>query len=249
MGRGKLAAGAVSVIVLWWAISLIAGARIVPSPAAVIPRFLALLPTVLWRHALASLLRVVAALTASFMVALPLGVLMGRVGVVDSLLAPVSYLLFPVPKIALLPVVLLLFGVGDGAKVILVALVLFFQMLLAVRDGVRDIDPRYLLSLSSLGARRRDEFRYVVWPAVLPRLLTSLRIGSGTALAVLFFAETFFTRWGLGLFITDSWMKVSYTDMFAGILAIALLGLGIFAAIDFAERRLCAWQRHSAGGV
>jgi NitT/TauT family transport system permease protein len=148
-----------------------------------------------------------------------------------------------VPKIALLPVVILLFGIGNVAKVLLVCLVLFFQILVAVRDGARAVESGYLLAIRSLGARPFHVFRYVIWPALLPRLLTALRIGSGTALAVLFFAETFFTRYGLGFYIVDAWTRLAYTQMFAGIVAIGLTGLLLFACIDVLERRYCGWQR------
>ena len=89
---------------------------------------------------------------------------------------------------------------------------------------------------------RFDRLRYVVWPVVVPGLLTALRVGSGTALAVLFFAETFFTRYGLGFYIVDSWMKLAYPDMFAGIVAMSLLGLGLFSVIDAVDRRVSRWR-------
>jgi NitT/TauT family transport system permease protein len=167
----------------------------------------------------------------------------GRVPSLDGLFSPLTYLLYPVPKIALLPVVILLFGIGNVAKVLLVCLVLFFQILVAVRDGARSVESGYLLAIRSLGARPFHVFRYVIWPALLPRLLTALRIGSGTALAVLFFAETFFTRYGLGFYIVDAWTRLAYTQMFAGIVAIGLTGLLLFACIDVLERRYCGWQR------
>ena len=96
--------------------------------------------------------------------------------------------------------------------------------------------------LRSLGARRGQTFRFLVWPALLPALLSSLRIGTGTALAVLFFAETFGTNVGLGWFVMESWMRMSYVDMYAGILCLALLGLALFLAIDLIQRWACRWQ-------
>jgi NitT/TauT family transport system permease protein len=94
-----------------------------------------------------------------------------------------------------------------------------------------------------------DFLRFVVLPAILPAVLTALRIGSGTALAVLFFAETFFTELGLGIFIVDGWMKASYADMLAGIVAIGLLGLLLFTVLDRAQRLLCRWQRRGGSAA
>ena len=137
---------------------------------------------------------------------------------------------------------MLIFGLGDSSKIVIVFLVLFFQVLLAVRDASREVPPQYLLSLRSLGGSRRHAARYVLAPALLPAVLSSLRIGTGTALAVLFFSETFGTSVGLGWYVMESWMRMSYVDMFAGILCLALLGLAMFLAIDFVHRRTCRWQ-------
>ena len=230
------------ILIPWYLLTLAAGSRVVPPPHLVVLRFGELLPSLLV-HAGASLLRVLAALALAGGLALPIGLAMGRSERVDRVLAPASYLLYPVPKIALLPILLLLLGTGDLARVVLVALVLFFQMLLAVRDGARTVDEHYLLSIDSLGGTRKDRLRHVIWPSVLPRLLTAMRIGSATAIAVLFFAETFFTKVGLGYFIVDAWMKLTYVEMYAGILAMSLLGLGLFVLIDRVDRRVNRWQR------
>jgi NitT/TauT family transport system permease protein len=187
----------------------------------------------------------VVALLVSFAVALPIGAAMGRVRSLDRIFAPAVYLLYPVPKIALLPVLLLLFGLNDMARVMVVVLVLVFQMLVAVRDAVRSVQPQYIQSARSLGARGLGIFRSVLWPSLLPRLLSVVRVGSGTALAVLFFAETFGTRWGLGYLVTERWMRVAYPDMYVGIVALGLIGLLLSALTDWAERRLCRWTRVS----
>lgn len=219
----------------WYLLSVAVGSRVVPMPHAVVAQFISNFGAIML-HSGASLLRVLGALALSAALALPLGLLMGRSRRANRAFAPAAYLLYPVPKIALLPILLLLLGTGDITRIVLVSLVLFFQMLLAVRDGARSVDAHYLLSIDSLGGTRWDRLRYVIWPSVLPRLLTAMRIGSATAIAVLFFAETFFTDIGLGYFIVDSWMKLAYLDMYTGILAMSLLGFVLFVAIDRIER-------------
>ena len=189
-----------------------------------------------------------AALVAAFAVALPAGVALGRVAALDAVFTPAVYLLSPVPKIALLPVVLILVGMNDAARILVVFLVLVFQMLVTIRDAVRSVEPQYLLSARSLGAGGYGIFRVVLWPALLPRLLSVVRVGSGTALAVLFFAETFGTRWGLGYLVTERWMRVAYADMYAAIVCLGLVGLAISGLADLAERRLCRWARVAAAG-
>jgi len=244
--RKRLALGACGLVGLcgaWWVLSLCVPQGFVPDPASVAIRFIQLAPTALWVHTLASLGRVGAALLVALLIAVPAGIALGRVRSMDWLFSPVAYVLYPVPKIALLPVVMVLFGLGNVSKAVVVFIVLFFQVLVSCRDGAREIPPQYILSLRSLGANRGQILLYVVWPALLPGLLSSLRIGTGTALAVLFFAETFGTSRGLGWFVMDSWMRMSYVDMFAGIMCLGFLGLGLFLAIDLAERSLCRWQR------
>lgn len=234
--------GVAATLLLWEAISLAVPAGFVPDPLAVCARFLVLLPRSLWRHILASLARIGAALAAALLLAVPAGMALGRIRLLDRMFSASAYLLYPVPKIALLPVIMLLFGLGNVSKALIVFLVLFFQVLIAVRDAARGVAEPYLLSLRSLGARRTQVFRWLLWPALLPALLSSLRIGTGTALAVLFFAETFGTSVGLGWFVMESWMRMSYVDMFAGIVALGLLGLGLFLCIDAAQRLSCRWQ-------
>ena len=245
-GRGTLRRAAYGIGILtglWIGVSLIAGRNLVPLPWSAFARFAVLLGDTLWKHSLASLARVLASLAASTAAAFPLGILLGRNKRMTEVISPALYLLYPVPKIALLPIIMLLFGVGNVSKVFVVFLVLFFQILFAVRDKAAGIPEQHFASVRSLGGNRRDRLVHVIIPAVLPGLLTGLRISSGTALAVLFFAETFFARYGLGKFILDSWMKVTYPDMFAGIIGLSLLGLLLFFLFDRLESRYCRWQR------
>ena len=234
--------GCAGVIAAWWVLSRAIPGGFIPDPGVVILRFFLLLPKSLWLHLLASLGRMAAALTVALAVAVPAGIAIGRIRVLDRIFSPVAYLLYPVPKIAFLPVIMLLLGLGNLSKAVVVFLVLFFQVLVAARDAARGVPPQYILSLRSLGATRGHTFRFVLWPALLPALLSSLRIGTGTALAVLFFAETFGTTRGLGWFVMESWMRMSYVDMFAGIVCLGLLGLSLFLAIDLLQRVLCRWQ-------
>ncbi|TVQ37479.1 MAG: ABC transporter permease subunit [Spirochaetaceae bacterium] len=238
-----LAGAAAAVVAGWWVLALLLRSPVLPAPPAVLMRVVELGPALLLRHTAASLMRVLLALAVATAVSLPLGLVMGRSRRVDRLLAPLAYLLYPVPKIALLPIVFLLVGIGDAARVTIVVLVLSFQILVAVRDAARSIPAAYLTSFTSLGGTRAQSLRFVLLPAIVPQLLTAMRIGTGTGLAVLFFAETFFANFGLGMFIVESWMRVSYTDMLAGIVAMGVLGLALFSALDALEYLLCPWKR------
>jgi NitT/TauT family transport system permease protein len=175
--------------------------------------------------------------------AFPLGIVMGSSRKVDAWLAPLVFVTYPVPKIVLLPVVLLLFGLGNLSKVLLISLILGYQVLVAVRDGVANLNPRYLDSVRSLGAGRLDLFREVLVPAALPHGFTALRLGTGTSVAVLFFVESFATTRGLGYLIMDAWGRLDYQGMFVGILGMSLLGAALFEAVNALERFFCRWHR------
>ncbi|MBP3721954.1 MAG: ABC transporter permease, partial [Selenomonadaceae bacterium] len=86
-------------------------------------------------------------------------------------------------------------------------------------------------------------FVYVLWPAVLPKFLTAIRVAMATAISVLFFTETFGTKYGMGYFIMDAWLRVNYLEMYAGIIALSYIGLFIFGLIDFIEHITCRWQK------
>jgi NitT/TauT family transport system permease protein len=243
LGRFTGLAAALGLLAAWWGVSILTATPFLPSPFAVFARLASLAAGKdLWRHVAMSLARVLAAVVSACAAAVPLGIAAGRSRACDRLVTPFTYLLAPVPKIALLPVIMLLAGLGELSKVLVVFLVLFFQILVAARDGSRAIPDAWYLSLVSLGARPRHRLRYVTWPAVLPSLFTALRVGIGTALAVLFFAETFGTRWGLGYFVVESWMRMAYTDLYAGVAVFGALGFVLTRLTDAAASRACRWQ-------
>lgn len=153
------------------------------------------------------------------------------------------YLLYPLPKIVFLPVVMILLGLGDLSKIFLITLVVFFQILVTTRDAARNVSHAKILAVVSLGAGRLDIYRHVIWPAIIPEIFTALRIGSGTAIAVLFFAESFASSEGLGYYIMDAWTRSAYQEMFAGIIAMGLLGYLLYAGLDALDKKICPWKK------
>ena len=112
-----------------------------------------------------------------------------------------------------------------------------------MRDVAGAIQPELLLSVRSLGAGRLALLRYVYLPASVPAMLTALRLSIGIAVSVLFLTESFATTSGLGYYIMiESWSRVAYPEMYAGVLAMSLLGLGLYYLADWLERRLAPWR-------
>ena len=153
------------------------------------------------------------------------------------------FLTYPLPKIVLLPVFLTLFGLGDLSKILIIALTTGYQILVVTRDGIRQLDARFLDAFRTLGGTPAQLVRHVLVPAALPSAMTALKVSSGTAVAVLFMAESFATQRGLGFFIMDAWGRGDQLEMFCGILSMSLLGLVIYEICHVAERVLCRWKR------
>ena len=229
--------------VLWAGIAQILQMPVIPSPEQVLLRLVQKFPDTIAVHAGYSLMRIVLGLFAAVVVGYPIGVLMGYFPRVNRLLAPLLYLTYPVPKIALLPVVMLLFGVGEMSKLLLVFLIIVFQVVVAVRDAVAVVPAETYAPLRVLGASFAQIVRHIIVPASLPKFITAVRVAMATAISVLFFTETFGTQYGIGYYIMDAWLRVNYLDMYAGIVVLSMMGLLFFVLLDFAERRLCAWNR------
>jgi NitT/TauT family transport system permease protein len=241
--RGQVLVAAVAIGLVWEGLALVVQRPILPPPTIVVQSFFSELPRDLGEHFLASLWRVIASIGLSVALAVPAGLVLGQSQRLNRIFAPAVYLLFPIPKVVLVPIVLLFFGIGDLPKIVIIFLILFFQILVLVRDQAAGLRPELLHSVRSLGAGRRALFRFVYLPASLPAILTAIRQSVGTAVAVLYVAELFATRRGLGYYIYFTGSTLfDYPKMYAGVLAMSLLGLGLYFAVDWLHHRLCAWQ-------
>jgi len=227
----------------WQILAWILGRPILPSPWRVLTVFWDELGNGLLLHFWASLWRVIASTGLAIALASPAGLVLGQSKRLNALVSPLIYLLYPVPKVVLLPVLLLFLGIGDLPKIAIIFIILFFQILVLVRDQAASLRPELIQSVRSLGAGRRALFRYVYLPASLPAILTALRQSVGTAVAVLYVAELFATQRGLGYYIyLNGSTLFNYPAMYAGILAMSLLGLSLYFSVDWLEKKLCPWK-------
>ena len=234
----------VFVLAGWHISALVINKPALPTPLETIPVFIKY-ATALWPDFQISFFRLVVSLLLGTVLALPIGLFLGRSKRFGALFGPVLYLLYPLPKIVLLPILLALFGLGGAPKIALVTLTIFFQVVMVMRDAAKAVPEQMLTSVESLGGSRWQLWRHVIIPATLPELFTTLRVSSAVAIAVLFFAEVFAGSTGLGYFIMNSWSMVNYPRMFAGIIALAILGVIVYEAFDVVERRLTRYKRAS----
>jgi len=244
MNRRDALLGVLALLVLWQLLAWALRQPILPPPGQVLLVFAQQLPGELGRHILVSAGRVVASVALAVALAVPAGLGLGQIKALDRVFAPLIYVVYPIPKIVFLPVIFVLFHAGEFSRIVLITLFLFFQVLVLVRDAAAGLRPELIQSVRSLGAGRRALFRFVYLPASLPAVLSALRVSVGTAIAVLYISESYATSSGLGYYIvTESWGRLAYTEMYAGVLAMSLLGLALYFVIDGLDRRLCPWRQ------
>lgn len=242
MRRRNVLIAAVVLIAMWEAAAVLLNREILPPPTAVFAAFVTQMPQSLGWDFLVSTWRVVASIALAVVLATPAGLVLGQSERLYRFFAPVIYLTYPIPKIVFLPIVLLFLGIGDASKIFIIFLILFFQVLVVVRDQAAALRPELLYSVRSLGAGRRALLRYVYLPATLPAVLTAIRLSIGTAVAVLFFTESFATTAGLGYYvIVETFSRLAYPEMYAGVVAMSLLGLVLYFCVDYLERVLCPY--------
>lgn len=243
MKRRDVFIAALGLVIMWQAAAMLVNRPILPTPLEVFIVFFQELRKDLLIHFAASLLRVIAGMALSVLVAAPAGLAIGGSKTMNRLLSPIIYLLYPIPKVVFVPIVLLFLGIGDVAKIVIIFLILFFQIIVLVRDQAAGIPSQLIQSLQSIGAGRRALFRFVYLPASLPAILTALRQSIGTAIAVLYITELFATKYGLGYYIYYNGSTLfDYPAMYAGVIAMSLLGLGLYYGVDQLERRWCKWK-------
>jgi len=235
---------AVTGLLLFWAlISMALNNVLLPTPWLVAYTLWIEMGRSLPEHFMASLLRVLASTALAIFTAAPAGLALGQFKSLDRIFAPVIYLLYPIPKVVFVPVIMLFLGIGDLSKIVIIFMILFFQILVLVRDQAASLRPELIESVRSLGAGRRALFQLVYLPASLPAILTALRQSIGTAVAVLYIAELFATQKGLGYYIyLNGSTLFNYPAMYAGVIAMSLLGIGLYYSADFLEHWLTPWQ-------
>ena len=203
----------------------------------------ALVDGTLIEHTLTSLRRVTISVGIGAALGTPIALLTAQSQWINRLLSPLLYFLYPAPKVVFLPVIIAVLGLGDESRVFLVSLVIFFQVFIIVHAAAEKVPVETMESIDSLGANRWHKLRYVYIPVSIPAMITALKISTGTAIAVLFIAEGIAGQTGLGYYIRANGDFLQYVDMYAGIIAISMLGLGMFVIFEVMERYLTRWQQ------
>jgi NitT/TauT family transport system permease protein len=217
----------IALIGLWWLVVVQTESVIFPTPLQVVTGTLELVADgTLWEHIGASLFRVGTGFLLAAMVAIPLGLWMGRVDGAYITLNPIFQILRPISPIAWIPLAILWFGVGNVSPIFLIFIAAVFPMIVQTAAGVHTIEPRYLRAAENFGVSRTTLFRRVIIPAVLPEIIIGMRIALGVAWLVVVAAEMIALRSGLGYLIMDSRNAGNRYDLvIASMIIIGVIGL------------------------
>ena len=233
----KYLRGSLVVLVTWYLLALLMQAPIIPYPHEVLLHLIFSMQSAKpYLHVLFSLYRIAMGMALALFFAIPTGMLAGRTQKLDQLISPVLYLLYPLPKIAFLPVFMVLFGIGDFPKIMPIVVIIFFPASVTIRDGVKEINVQYLQLAQAYHLTQTQILKDILWPFILPRIFSSLRITLGISLSVLFISENYAASYGLGYYIMNNWVMAQYVGMYAGIVLLSLLGLTLYVALDSIER-------------
>lgn len=235
--------GVFGIFIIWYILSFAIGEKMIPYPHTSILELINLLKKNFIFDILYSLYRILMSIFFSLIIGIPLGISIGMNKYLDKVVSPMIYILYPIPKIAFLPIFMIMFGIGNKSKIILMVTIIIFQILIVTRDGVKDIDKDIVIAAKVMKFNKIDMISKVVIPSILPSIFSALRVSIGIAISALFFSENYATRYGVGYFIMNAWSMVDYKGMFAGVLALSIMSLVIFKIIDLIEKRICKWNK------
>jgi ABC-type nitrate/sulfonate/bicarbonate transport system permease component len=235
----------IALIALWQVLLMlgIGDRRFIPAPSDIAQRFVKLVASgeLAW-HVGVTLYRVALGYVIGAVPAVAIGLLMAMFKPVRIFFDPLIAALFPIPKIALMPLLLLAFGFGDASKVALVAIAVFFPVIVNTYVGASNIEKIYWDVAKNYGASQMVMFTRVVFFGALPMIFAGLRIALAVSFIVLVASEFVATKSGIGYLIWNSWELLQVDIMFVGIVTIGIIGLITSAIFQEIERRAVPWK-------
>lgn len=196
----------------------------------------------LLEHLRMSMMRAAAGLGLAAVVGIGIGILMGRVRAIEGFLDPLISALFPTPKLALFPLIMIFLGIDDASKIALIFLGCFFPITINTYAGVKNVDKFFIWNARTKGANSRQLVRYVIIPASLPFVFAGLRVATSTAFLLIVASELIAANDGLGYLIMFAERSFDPALMWCGILMIAGMGFTVDRLLLALGARLFAWQ-------
>jgi NitT/TauT family transport system permease protein len=228
---------------LWFLISQIINKSFLPDPFGTLIYLTEnFIEKDLYFDFIVSFKRIVISLFLSFIVGFPIGIITGINKIVDNIMSPILYFFYPLPKIVFLPLFFVFFGISEVTRIVLIVFILVFQIIVSVRDSVKNINYEYIELFKTLGARPFDYYKLYI-PFAAPGAFSSIRVSTGMAIAVLFITENFIADRGLGYLILNAMELRNYFEMYSGIILMGFLGYFFYFLIDYLEIKVCFWQK------
>ena len=217
--------------------------RFFPAPSSVIATMIEMLRTgELVAHTAISLQRLAYGTVLGGIPALVLGIAMGLNRPIRALFDPLIAATYPVPKSAILPLALLIFGLGEGSKIFMVAIGVFFPVVINTTTGVLEINKIYLDVGRNYKANRWNTFWTIALPGALPVIMTGFKLGIGIGLVLIAVAEMVGAKSGLGYLIWSAWSTFAVEQMYVGLFVIAIIGFLLTLGLNELERVVIPWK-------
>jgi taurine transport system permease protein len=236
-------------IFVWWLFTFMGWVKplFVPSPGAILTKFVSIWQngftnTPFLQHVAVSTARVFGAFALACLVGIPLGLAMGMSPLIRGIFDPPIEFYRPIPPLAYLPLMIIWFGIGETAKVLLIFLSVFAPVALGARSGVKSAAIEQIHAAYSFGATRWQVLRHVILPSALPEILTAMRIGIGFGWTTLVAAEMVAATEGLGYMVLSASQFLQTSTVMMGIIVIAIIAYAFDLLMRFVERRVVPWK-------
>ena len=231
------------VLVLWQLLSLWGLPDYILSPVRIARDFIAALGSAeLYEHAAASLLRSLPGFAVGSALGIAFGLAAGVSRRFDETFSPPIFMTYPVPKIVMLPLFMLWFGIGDLSKILIIALACFYPTFINAYDGARATRTILVWSALNMGAGRARIFRRIVVPSALPQIFAGLRVSLALSFIVMFATEMINSRSGLGHLIQAAEQSLRFDLMYVSLVTIAVLGYAGDYTLRVVGGRVLRWQ-------
>ncbi len=227
------------IILVWYLLSFSIGTRLVPFPHQVLHEivfhFNKLIP-----HIVATSLRLFFGFSISLIFGVVIGVSMGLYKKVDDILSPIVYCLSPIPKSVLTPVFLIIFGMNDIGRIMIVVFIVIFPIIVSVKDAITLIPKEYFIIAKTLNLSRQELYTKIIFKAILPNLLSTIKITIAIAVAVLYISENIGANIGLGYYIASN-NGINNVEMYSAIVMLSLIGYAVVLTMDWLLINKCKW--------
>ncbi len=197
----------------------------------------------LWPHLKATIIRLFTGFLIGGTAGLLLGLGMGWSQRLRTIVDPLIAAVHPIPKIAIFPLIMIIFGIGESSKIVAIAIAAFFPMLINSMAGVQQLNPVYFEVTQNYGANQWKTFSRVVFPGSLPSILTGIRLAINMSMVIAIAVELLAAKEGLGVVIWFSWQTLRIEELYASLVVIGLLGVGINLFLQNLTHRMTPWSQ------